>query len=45
MNNELRQIAEAAGAPAEVLDELWFNVFCLKFAHMLLELAEAEGNT
>ena len=42
MNQELRHIAQAAGAPAEVLDELWFNVFCLKFAHMLLELAEEE---
>ncbi len=45
MNEELRQIAEAAGAPSEVLDELWFHVFCLKFAHMLLELAESECNT
>ena len=45
MNAELRDIAVTAGAPNEVIDELWFNVFCLKFAHMLLELAESECNT
>lgn len=40
MNDELRKIAIVAGAPEEVINELWFNIFCLKFAHMLLELAE-----
>ena len=45
MNDAMRDIAERAGAPAEVLDQLWFNIFCLKFAHMLLELAELECNT
>ena len=45
MNDALREIAERAGAPAEVLDQLWFHVFCAKFAHLLLELAEAECNT
>ncbi len=42
MNDELKQIAQAAGAPEEVINELWFNIFCLKFAHMLLELVEKE---
>ena len=45
MNDALREIAVAAGAPEEVLDTLWFNIFCLKFAHMLVELAEAECST
>ena len=39
MNETLREIAEAAGAPAEVIDTLWFNIFCQNFAHLLLELA------
>ena len=42
MNEELKQIAVAAGAPEEVLDDLWFNVFCKNFAHLLLEMAEEE---
>ena len=42
MNETLREIAETAGAPAEVIDDLWFNIFCQNFAHLLLELAEAE---
>lgn len=42
VNEELRQIAIEAGAPEDVLNKLWFNIFCLKFAHMLLELAEEE---
>ncbi len=45
MNDELRKIAVAAGAPAEVIDTLWFNVFCMQFAHLLLEMAEQECNT
>ena len=42
MNEELRKIAEAAGAPVEVIDTLWFNIFCQNIAHLLLELAEEE---
>ncbi len=45
MNDELRKVAVAAGAPAEVIDTLWFNVFCMQFAHLLLEMAEQECNT
>lgn len=45
MNQMLRQIAEQAGAPEQVIDELWFNVFCANFAHLLLQLAEQECNT
>ena len=42
MNEELRKIAEAAGAPDEVIDTLWFSIFCQNFAHLLLEMAEDE---
>ena len=42
MNKELKQIVLEAGAPAELLDELWFNLFCQKFAHIILTMAEEE---
>ena len=42
MNEALREIAILAGAPEEVIDTLWFNIFCQNFAHLLLEMAEAE---
>ena len=42
MNEELKQIVIQAGAPKEVLDTLWFNIFCIKFAALLLTMAEEE---
>ena len=42
MNEVLRDIAVEAGAPEEVLNELWFNIFCQNFAHLILEMAEEE---
>ena len=42
MNEALRNIAIDAGAPEEVIDTLWFNVFCQNFAHLLLLMAEQE---
>ena len=42
MNEALREIAEEAGAPEDMLNELWFNIFCQKFAHLLLLAAEDE---
>ena len=42
MNQELRNIAVQAGAPQEVLDQLWFNLFCVQFADAILTLAEQE---
>ncbi len=42
MNQELRQIAIEAGAPEDVLDTLWFNVFCKEFARLILLMAEEE---
>jgi hypothetical protein len=37
MNNELKAIAVEAGAPEEMLNKLWFNVFCQKFAYLVAE--------
>jgi hypothetical protein len=42
MNEELKALVMRAGAPAEVLHQHWFNVFCMKFADVLLTQAEAE---
>jgi hypothetical protein len=42
MNPELIKLAQAAGAPQEVMDQLWFHVFCIKFADQLLTMAENE---
>jgi len=42
MNEELKAIAVEAGAPEEVLSTLWFNIFCQKFAHLLMEELEKE---
>ena len=43
MNEALREIAERAGAPKEVLNTMWFNLFCKHFAHELLLELEQEG--
>jgi hypothetical protein len=43
MNEELRALAERAGAPVEVIDALWFNLFCQKFAHELVCVLENEN--
>lgn len=43
MNEELRMLAERAGAPVEVLDALWFNLFCQKFANELICELEKEN--
>ena len=42
MNQELRQIAIEAGAPEDMLNALWFNIFCKNFAHLILLMAEEE---
>lgn len=43
MNEVLREVALEAGAPAEVIDTMWFNIFCVKFADILLTMAEEES--
>jgi hypothetical protein len=40
MNNLLKELAINSGAPNEVLDELWFNIFCQKFADQIITLLE-----
>jgi hypothetical protein len=40
MNEELKKIAVAAGAPKEMLDEMWFNIFCQHYANLILEAIE-----
>jgi hypothetical protein len=45
MNEELRLIALQAGAPREVINELWFHVFCQRFAHLIIGEAEVEMTT
>jgi hypothetical protein len=43
MNEELKQLVLKAGAPKEVLDELWFNIFCQQFANLLISEMEEEN--
>jgi len=43
MNEELKQLVLKAGAPKEVLDELWFNIFCQQFANLLISEMEKEN--
>ena len=42
MNEALMEIAVEAGAPEDMLNELWFHVFCKNFAHLILLAAEGE---
>lgn len=42
MNKFLKEIVTKAGAPKEVVNELWFNIFCQKFAHELMTVLEEE---
>ena len=40
MNEVLKEIVIKAGAPEEVVNELWFNIFCQKFADELMTVLE-----
>ena len=42
MNEQLAQLAEEAGAPPEMMEEMWFHVFCTKFADSIVTLMESE---
>ena len=42
MNEELKNLALQAGAPNALCMELWFNMFCQKFAHLIIEQMELE---
>ena len=43
MNETLKELATQAGAPEELMNELWFNIFCQKFAHLLICEMEDDG--
>jgi len=42
MNEELKALALQAGAPVEVMDQMWFNIFCQQFADLLITIMETE---
>ena len=42
MNAELERLVREAGAPEEVMDQLWFAVFCTQCADLLITQCEAE---
>ena len=42
MNKELKNLALQAGASNALCNELWFNIFCQKFAHLIIEQMELE---
>ena len=42
MNEVLKEIVIKAGAPKEVANEMWFNIFCQKFAHELMIVLEQQ---
>ena len=42
MNDELRKLVVEAGAPEDVMNQMWFNIFCQQFAHLLLTAVEEE---
>ena len=42
MNDALKAIAVEAGAPEDMLNKLWFNVFCQKFAYLVAEELQVE---
>ena len=42
MNDELKALVIKAGAPAPLLDEMRFAIFCQQFANVLLTEAEKQ---
>ena len=42
MNDALKALAVEAGAPDDMLNKLWFNVFCQKFAYLVAEELQVE---
>jgi hypothetical protein len=41
MTDYLNKLVIEAGAPKEVMDQLWFQIFCLKFADIMIKECEA----
>ena len=44
MNEYLKELAIKAGAPVEVLDQMWFNIYCQQFADVLIAEMEQVGD-
>ncbi len=42
MNEELKAIVIRAGAPAEMLEQMWFHIFCQRFVQEILDQAAGE---
>jgi hypothetical protein len=42
MTEEMESLIRSAGAPEEMMTEMWFIIFCHKFADKILTLAEQE---
>jgi hypothetical protein len=40
MNDALKELVIKAGAPEEVMEELWFAIFCQQFADLLIHEME-----
>jgi hypothetical protein len=40
MNEFLKELVIKAGAPEEVVNELWFSIFCQQFAHLIISEME-----
>jgi hypothetical protein len=44
MNEYLKELAINAGAPEELLEEFWFNIFCQKFADAIITEMEVQND-
>lgn len=45
MNEEtpmMEKLIRDSGAPVEVMDQLWFRIFCANFADNIIKLIEGE---
>jgi hypothetical protein len=38
----MEQLIRQSGAPEEMMDQLWFRVFCANFAHSIIKLIEGD---
>lgn len=43
MNDNLRKLVLQAGAPEEVMEEMWFHVFCQQFTDLIISEMENEN--
>lgn len=43
MNEALKELVVRAGAPEQVMDQMWFHVFCQKFAGVIFDELEKDA--